>query len=215
MSHGGHPARPTRRRGCSCFPPRVHLDEPTPSPAQRTGSSPGVSTTRPAARLRPPTGRHRRRRRSAPCAGSTPRPGAVRPISAVGVRDVAGRVLHGSVQRDQVELGDHGPSLRRHMLTRPPRSPQHLDASWAVTSVGVGSVFGLLGHLARRPQWWRLLPGLVVPTVIMIFTVSYPTGSDRIQPWPPTPRVDHRCGNDFRDVIAMATHATPTSHPVS
>lgn len=57
-------------------------------------------------------------------------------------------------------------------------------AYWAVTSVGAGTVFGLLGHLARRPQLWSLLPGLVVPAVIVIFTVSYPTGSDRIQPWP-------------------------------
>lgn len=53
---------------------------------------------------------------------------------------------------------------------------------WAVTSVGAGSVFGLLGHLARRPRWWSLLPGLAAPGVIVV--LSGPTGSDHIQPWP-------------------------------
>jgi peptidoglycan/LPS O-acetylase OafA/YrhL len=55
-------------------------------------------------------------------------------------------------------------------------------AYWMAMSMGVGSVFGLLGHLARRPRWWSLLPGLTAPFLVVM--VSYPAGSDHIQPWP-------------------------------
>lgn len=53
---------------------------------------------------------------------------------------------------------------------------------WALLSIGAGSVFGLLGNLARRPQWWSLLPRLMAPAAIVLF--SYSAGSDQIQPWP-------------------------------
>lgn len=55
-------------------------------------------------------------------------------------------------------------------------------AYWMAMSIGVGSGFGLLGHLARRPQWWSLPPGLTAPFLVVM--VSYPAGSDHIQPWP-------------------------------
>jgi peptidoglycan/LPS O-acetylase OafA/YrhL len=55
-------------------------------------------------------------------------------------------------------------------------------AYWMAMSLGVGSVFGLLGHLARRPRWWSLLPALTAPVLVVMF--SYPTGSDHIRPWP-------------------------------
>lgn len=55
-------------------------------------------------------------------------------------------------------------------------------AYWAVISVGAGSVFGLLGYLARSRKWWSLLPGMAAPAVVVLF--SYPAGSDAIQPWP-------------------------------
>lgn len=58
---------------------------------------------------------------------------------------------------------------------------------WAVGSVAAGSVFGFLGHLARRPVRWSLLPGLVAPAAVVIF--SYPTWTDQtgaldpVRPW--------------------------------
>lgn len=72
-------------------------------------------------------------------------------------------------------LSDHALGLNEELATGE-------MAYWAVTSVGAGSVFGLLGFLARGPKWWSLLPGLAAPAVVTLF--SYPAGSDRIQPWP-------------------------------
>lgn len=72
-------------------------------------------------------------------------------------------------------LSDHALGLNEELETGE-------MASWAVTSVGAGSVFGLLGYLARSPTWWSLLPGLAAPGVIALF--SYPAGSDHLQPWP-------------------------------
>lgn len=72
-------------------------------------------------------------------------------------------------------LSDHALGLNEELETGE-------MAYWTVTSVGAGSVFGLLGHLARGTSGWSVLPGLAAPGVIALF--SYPAGSDRIQPWP-------------------------------
>lgn len=55
---------------------------------------------------------------------------------------------------------------------------------WVLRSLVVGAAFGIVGNLAKSPRWWSLAPGLAAPT--LIWTVKYPSGSSKIQPWPET-----------------------------
>jgi hypothetical protein len=54
---------------------------------------------------------------------------------------------------------------------------------WSVISLVIGPLMGACGALAARPGLWRLIPGLVMPAMMLYYGLTTRLGPDHIQPW--------------------------------